>query len=311
MLRIVTKRILTSVLICALLCSSSISVFAESMDSDIDSLTTVTDETSNDVTDKVDTDEVSDITEDSVSKETMADETEPDSSDVFAISNEIEPVAVPLSAFVQTVGYSDEIRLQIQNLSDDPAATLDQELVTVMMPDDKKHTGITVDCGSVWVSQGGTYEFLMQLAPMTNIRESTQRYRVEITTVVENSVITDTSVIYRDDLTGNVVDKPVFQILSNQVPTQNQKYLLQAGRYLSNMTLDEKVGQVFMSHYTSTGANSVTNLIDQYQPGSLILFKYDVEKHTPATLTKQLSDLQDRANTGMMIAVDEEGGNGS
>lgn len=308
MLRIVTKRILTSVLICALLCSSSISVFAESMDSDIDSLTTVTDETSNDVTDKVDTDEVSDITEDSVSKETMADDTEPDSSDVFAISNEIEPVAVPLSAFVQTVGYSDEIRLQIQNLSDDPAATLDQELVTVMMPDDQKHTGITVDCGSVWVSQGGTYEFLMQLAPMTNIRESTQRYRVEITTVVENSVITDTSVIYRDDLTGNVVDKPVFQILSNQVPTQNQKYLLQAGRYLSNMTLDEKVGQVFMSPYTSTGANSVTNLIDQYQPGSLILFKYDVEKHTPATLTKQLSDLQDRANTGMMIAVDEEGG---
>jgi len=83
---------------------------------------------------------------------------------------------------------------------------------------------------------------------------------------------------------------------------------------LSTMTLEEKVGQLFMcdpgmlnDNWETTEVNEILlDNIRRYQPGGFIFFAPNIE--TPEQTKQFISDLQSASKHGLIIAVDEEGG---
>ena len=74
---------------------------------------------------------------------------------------------------------------------------------------------------------------------------------------------------------------------------------------LDHMTLEERVGQLFLARYPQTGA---TEDLQKYHLGGYILFAVDLEGKTPEDVKGQLEGLQEAAEVPLLIAVDEEGG---
>ena len=83
------------------------------------------------------------------------------------------------------------------------------------------------------------------------------------------------------------------------------KYYTQAEELLNKMTLEEKVGQMFLVRYPESG---VINQIKKYHPGGYILFGRDFENETKQSITKELKDCQNASKIKMILGVDEEGG---
>ena len=82
-------------------------------------------------------------------------------------------------------------------------------------------------------------------------------------------------------------------------------YYDEAEEMLSKMTLEEKVGQMFLARYHSSG---VINEIKNYQPAGYILFGKDFQNATPNSIKKELQDCQNASKIPLALGVDEEGG---
>ena len=83
---------------------------------------------------------------------------------------------------------------------------------------------------------------------------------------------------------------------------------------LSRMTLEEKVGQLFIVSTDSLDFDAETEKTDQmierlekYKPGGVIFFSFNIKDRKQ--LTKFITDMQATASIPLFIAVDEEGGN--
>lgn len=74
---------------------------------------------------------------------------------------------------------------------------------------------------------------------------------------------------------------------------------------VDDMTLEEKVGQMFIARCPETDAAA---LAEEYHLGGYILFARDFENSSPKELQKTIQSYQARANLPMFIGVDEEGG---
>ena len=80
----------------------------------------------------------------------------------------------------------------------------------------------------------------------------------------------------------------------------------QAQVILDKMSLEEKVGQMFLIRYSDDQA--VLSDIAQYNPGGILLFAKDFENHTKESIKAQLDTCQQASGTPLIIGVDEEGG---
>ena len=94
------------------------------------------------------------------------------------------------------------------------------------------------------------------------------------------------------------------------VPTQPEETIpVVAGfdpmQIISGMTLEEKVGQLFLAR--CPGSNAVAQL-QQYHLGGYILFAPDTKGQTKESLAATIASYQEASNIPMLIAVDEEGG---
>ena len=74
---------------------------------------------------------------------------------------------------------------------------------------------------------------------------------------------------------------------------------------ISNMTLEEKVGQMFMVRIPLENASS---LASTYHLGGYILFSRDFEGKTKDEVINNIASYQDASSIPMLIGVDEEGG---
>lgn len=74
---------------------------------------------------------------------------------------------------------------------------------------------------------------------------------------------------------------------------------------LSAMTIEEKVGQLFLARCPDENA---LEDIQAYHLGGYVLFGRDFAGQTPSTMAATLAAYQDAASIPMLIAVDEEGG---
>ena len=74
---------------------------------------------------------------------------------------------------------------------------------------------------------------------------------------------------------------------------------------LDSMTLEEKVGQLFLARCPAE--NAIAD-IAQYHLGGYLLFGRDIDGETPDSLKSKLASYQYAAPIALLIAVDEEGG---
>ncbi len=82
-------------------------------------------------------------------------------------------------------------------------------------------------------------------------------------------------------------------------------YYQQAEEILASMTLEEKVGQMFLARFPGDG---VLDEIREYSPGGYILFARDFENETPESIREKLEQCQAASSVGLILGVDEEGG---
>jgi beta-N-acetylhexosaminidase len=88
-------------------------------------------------------------------------------------------------------------------------------------------------------------------------------------------------------------------------PGEEAKRYRKADDLLAGMSLEEKVGQLFLVRCPTQGAAQDAA---EYHLGGYVLFKQNTENQTPAGLKKEIASYQEASKVPMLIAVDEEGG---
>lgn len=74
---------------------------------------------------------------------------------------------------------------------------------------------------------------------------------------------------------------------------------------LDSMTIEEKVGQMFLVRYKDEGV--IEEIVNE-KPGGYILFKKDFQNHTKNSILNELENNQKNSKINLFLAVDEEGG---
>jgi beta-N-acetylhexosaminidase len=89
--------------------------------------------------------------------------------------------------------------------------------------------------------------------------------------------------------------------------TYQARLLATARSYLSHMSLDEKLGQMFLVETTSqTYTPDVDTMIRSLHAGALIIYAQNMQ--TPEQLRTLISDVQAHATIPLLVSMDEEGG---
>lgn len=83
------------------------------------------------------------------------------------------------------------------------------------------------------------------------------------------------------------------------------KYYVKAKKVLDKMSIEEKVGQLFLVRYDNDVAS---DQITSYYPGGYILFAKDFANHDKNSILQELEDNQKLSKIPLIFGVDEEGG---
>lgn len=84
------------------------------------------------------------------------------------------------------------------------------------------------------------------------------------------------------------------------------KYYILANNKLKTLTLDEKIGQLFLVRYPDTNAKED---LEKYQFGGYLFFEKDFKDKTEFEVKNMINELQQVSKIPLLTAVDEEGGN--
>ncbi len=101
-----------------------------------------------------------------------------------------------------------------------------------------------------------------------------------------------------EEPTPTTIETPITTPTS--VPTQ-----LSAADLLKQLTLEEKIGQLFI---VRCPAGSAKEIAAEYQFGGYVLFARDFQNKTKEQVIADIAGYQSVSKIGMLIAVDEEGG---
>ena len=93
---------------------------------------------------------------------------------------------------------------------------------------------------------------------------------------------------------------------AENVPAEPPAAADRAQDILDSMTLQEKVGQMFLVRYPD-GETAPADAT-QYSLGGYILFAKDFNNKTRENIKEEINSCQDSSDIPMLIAVDEEGG---
>lgn len=88
-------------------------------------------------------------------------------------------------------------------------------------------------------------------------------------------------------------------------PQKNQSIQEKAQQILKTMSLEEKVGQMFIARCPEENA---AQAVANYHLGAYILFARDFQNKSRAEVTANIQSYQAASKLGMLIGVDEEGG---
>lgn len=107
----------------------------------------------------------------------------------------------------------------------------------------------------------------------------------------------------------NITENTINDKVENQENTNSKElfadYYNQAQTALDSMTLEEKVGQMFLARYPEKG---VLEEIKNENPGGYVLFGREFENQNKESILKQLNNCQQNSKIKLILGVDEEGG---
>ncbi len=115
--------------------------------------------------------------------------------------------------------------------------------------------------------------------------------------------------IWKDELFGKKVDNNSSNL--NDVKKDNVstelfgKYYDAASKIMKDMTLEEKIGQLFLVRYDK---NLASSWVSDYYPGGFVMFAKDFANQTKDSIKEEIDNLQSISKIPLVIAVDEEGG---
>ena len=236
-------------------------------------------------------------------QETEIHEEEPVSDDG------IFPVSVPVKARVQTVGLSSAAGYSFaMEAGENPGGGLALPDVTTV----SSTADGTIPFEDVSIGAAGTYTVLLtQNKPDAgDVKGDGRTFTLTITVSESGSV--DAS--YASS-TGSG-QEAVFVTTTTKSHTFSRDTMNKAKAYMDGMTLEQKVGQCFLVHYSDktytdpdAEAAYANNMISKYQPGGIVVFKWNAQYQTPAAFKAKIAASAKKASTPLIWSVDEEGGN--
>lgn len=108
-----------------------------------------------------------------------------------------------------------------------------------------------------------------------------------------NKEVDDTKVEKIITLEDKDVEKSIFK-----------KYYSKAIKTVDKMSLEEKVGQLFLVRYEYDD----TTYLSDFYPAGYILFAKDFENHTLESIKSELKEVNEKSKYPLILGVDEEGG---
>lgn len=101
---------------------------------------------------------------------------------------------------------------------------------------------------------------------------------------------------------GTVLYEPTSPLLSSDL---FGVYYERATEIMNTMTLEEKVGQLFLMGITQTNGEDV---VKNYHPSGIVMFAYNFSGQTISSEQEQIASYQASSRFPLLISVDEEGG---
>ena len=117
--------------------------------------------------------------------------------------------------------------------------------------------------------------------------------------IATNNIISNTSV------NNTIVDNSINEIHAEITDDLFSNYYAEADSILESMSIDEKVGQMFLARFPG---DNVVNEIKEDNPGGYILFAKDFKNESKDSIKSKLSSYQESSNIPLIFGVDEEGG---
>ena len=113
------------------------------------------------------------------------------------------------------------------------------------------------------------------------------------------------SYINKEKLSGNVELEKAEEQNAVEEPTLEEKLHAKAEDTLNKMTLDEKIGQLFLVRFPTSNAKA---LVKQNYFGGYLFFEKDFKGKTKKQVIDMISEVQNASKIPLITAVDEEGG---
>ena len=153
---------------------------------------------------------------------------------------------------------------------------------------------------------------------MKNMKDNRRRYKIIIALLIFFIVIL---IICNKKIINNDINKNTSKKSNNNIinmvnqetgdtntNTNNDlfsEFYEKAESILETMTLEEKVGQMFLARFPDDG---VIEEIKNYNPGGYILFGKDFKNETKSSILQKMQECQNESKIKLVLGVDEEGG---
>lgn len=113
------------------------------------------------------------------------------------------------------------------------------------------------------------------------------------------------NLLNKDDKEIENKKEPAKDLLSKEEKKSIFKdYYSKSKEMVKDMTIEEKVGQLFLVRYRKEDVEYLSN----FYPGGYILFARDFENHNKESISKEIEEDQAKNKYPLIIGVDEEGG---
>lgn len=118
-------------------------------------------------------------------------------------------------------------------------------------------------------------------------------------------------IICSSSIDDNIKDEIIIEVKKYIAPNDSVDDINYVNKIMNNMTLSQKIGQMFVVGFNGTTfTSSFSNIIDQYHFGNVIYMGSNVSDYN--TITKMSNDIQEKmieSNTvPAFISIDQEGG---
>lgn len=168
-----------------------------------------------------------------------------------------------------------------------------------------------IQLDSITFSKIGTYEFLIRDLSNGDCKD-TREYTLTVKVIDENGELKAEGIYsVNGGLNRNPSDCATFIHVKSTSYRWSSATELKARRLMNQMTLEEKVGQLFLLHYSDTTVRTAADIkaiTDKYHPGGYIVFQPDLKNESPESFKAKIDQTQKDSKIPLIISIDEEGG---